>query len=160
MIFLKFYKPKDFEDLNYNLSELQMEFTATLNLVLERIKERELNSDFFSQPISIFLDEKPVGFFVLDLGEDKFGLTENPDSILVRSFSVNPKFQGEGIGKSAMFLITDFVKNNFPKVNEIILSVNERNELAYQIYLKTGFHFFGKIISGKSGLQKILCKKI
>ena len=160
MISLEFYKSDNFTDLNYQLSKIQMEFTATVDSALERIGERKLKQDFLAHPISIFNDEKPIGFFVLDLGKDKFGLTENENSILIRSFSVNPKFQGKGIGKNAMFLVTEFIKNNFSEVNEIVLSVNERNDLAFQIYLKAGFQFFGKTREGRSGPQKILFKKI
>jgi N-acetylglutamate synthase-like GNAT family acetyltransferase len=36
---------------------------------------------------------------VLDFGKDKFELTDNESSVLVRSLSVNPQMQGRGIGK-------------------------------------------------------------
>jgi ribosomal protein S18 acetylase RimI-like enzyme len=160
MISLKFYQAEDFKELNYQLSDLQMEYTASVDLALQRISEREKNGDFFAKPISIFEEKKAVGFFVLDFGKDKLELSENPDCILVRSFSINPKFQGLGYGKTAMNFVYDFIKNNYPEVSEVVLSVNEKNDLAYQIYLKTGYHFYGKTREGRSGLQRILTKKI
>lgn len=160
MIRLKFYKAEDFTELNYQLNDLQMEFTATVDFALERILEREKNGDFFAKPISIFENEIPVGFFVFDLGKDKLELSDNFNCILVRSFSINPKFQGLGYGKMAMNLVPKFVQNNYPDVSEVVLSVNEKNDLAYQIYLKTGYNYYGKTREGRSGLQRILTKKI
>lgn len=160
MVKLEFYKAEDFENLNYDLDEIQKKFTATVALALDRIAIRNEDGDFLAKAVSIYSEDIPVGFLVLDFGADKFSLSDNQNSVLVRSFSVNPLFQGKGFGKSAMFLIVEFVKIHFPKTNEIVLGVNNINNVAFQIYLAAGFKFFGKTRRGRSGLQKILTKKI
>ena len=88
MVTLQFFTEEHFPDLNYQLDEIQLQYTSSAEMALQRIKERNDGKAF---PITILYEEKPVGFFVLDFGEDKFDLTDNPNSTLLRSLSVNPK---------------------------------------------------------------------
>lgn len=124
---------------------------------MERIKERNDPKAF---AITVFEDRQPSGFFVLDFGEDKFELTDNNTSVLLRSLSINPILQGKGIGKAAMQIVGDFVKNNFPGCDEIVLAVNQKNVSAYHIYLKTGYLYDGKSRMGRSGPQYLMSRKI
>lgn len=157
MTSLHFFKPENLSGLQYTLDETQSLFTATAEQALERIKERE---DDLAHPITIFHGEKPAGFFVLDFGEDKFDLTDNKNSVLLRSFSINPQLQGKGIGKSAMLKLDNFVKEHFRECNEIVLAVNEKNSSAYHIYLKTNYLYDGKSRIGRSGPQYLMYKLI
>lgn len=157
MINLQFFTQEDFSRLNYALDENQSQFAATVERALLNIERREDNDAF---PITIMKDNTPAGFFVLDFGEDKFELTDNKDSVLVRSLSVNPEMQGTGIGKGAMMKVDDFVRENFQNCNEIVLAVNQRNESAYHIYLETGYIYEGKTRIGRSGPQYLMYKKL
>ncbi|MFP3598344.1 GNAT family N-acetyltransferase [Chryseobacterium sp. SIMBA_029] len=157
MTSLHFFKPEDVSGLQYTLDETQSLFTATPEQALERIKERD---DDLAHPINIVHDEKSVGFFVLDFGEDKFDLTDNKNSVLLRSFSINPQLQGKGIGKSAMLKLDDFVKEHFRECDEIVLAVNQKNTSAYQLYLKAGYVFEGKTRIGRSGPQFLMYKTL
>lgn len=85
-------------------------------------------------------------------------MTENKDSVLLRSLSINPDFQGKGVGKSVMMIIDDFIKEHFKDCNEIVLSVNERNDFAFEIYLKQHYIYDGKKIAGRSGPQFVMSK--
>ncbi|KXH80405.1 GNAT family N-acetyltransferase [Chryseobacterium kwangjuense] len=157
MISLAFFKQEDFSEVNYTLDEVQQQFTATPEMALQRINER---TDARAFAITITEDEKPAGFFVLDFGDDKLDLTENKKAVLIRSLSVNPQFQGKGIGKMAMQIVDDFVRENFPDCDEIVLAVNQKNIPAYQIYLKTGYIYDGKTRIGRSGPQYLMHKKL
>ncbi|PWN64981.1 GNAT family N-acetyltransferase [Chryseobacterium phosphatilyticum] len=157
MINLQFFTQEDFSRLNYALDENQSQFAATVERALLNIERREDNDAF---PITIMKDNTPAGFFVLDFGEDKFELTDNKDSVLVRSLSVNPEMQGTGIGKGAMMKVDDFVRENFQNCNEIVLAVNQRNESAYHIYLENGYIYEGKTRIGRSGPQYLMYKKL
>ncbi|WP_449399429.1 GNAT family N-acetyltransferase [Chryseobacterium wanjuense] len=139
------------------MNELQLQYTSSAEFALERIKERNTGLEF---PITIFNAEKPVGFFVLDFGEDKLDLTDNPNSTLLRSLSVNPALQGKGIGKKAMLQIDDFTRNHFKDCDEIVLAVNQNNISAYELYLKTGYHYEGKTRIGRSSPQYLMFKKL
>ena len=160
MVDLQFFEPKDLPELNYVLDEIQAQFSALPKQALERIEARNQNDDFFAYPITIFYYEKVAGFCVLDFGDDKLALTDNADSVLLRSLSINPEFQGIGIGKSVMIVLDQFIKEHFKDCNEVVLSVNERNDLAFQIYLKTGYIFEGKKIEGRSGPQIVMFKNL
>lgn len=158
MITLSFYKSEDFEDLtSYSLDELQSQFTAMPKATLEIIKEKNTGDKF---PVTIFYQDKAVGFFVLDFGEDKFELTENENSTLLRSLSINPDYQGKGIGKTSMIILSDFVKDSFPECDEIVLAVNFNNKSAYDLYLKCGFEDQDKTRQMSKGWQNLLSKKI
>lgn len=157
MVHLQFFISEDLAGLNYVLDEVQSLYTSTAEQALERIKER---NDGLAFPVSIFNDEILVGFLVLDFGADKFDITDNPNSVLLRSLSINPDFQGKGIGKSMMFVIDEFVKKHFDTCDEIVLAVNQNNTLAYEIYLKTGYLYDGKIREGRTGPQYLMSKKL
>ncbi|MEG0697569.1 MAG: GNAT family N-acetyltransferase, partial [Algoriella sp.] len=118
-IHLKYTEKQDYISLlNYTLPEDQINFTALPEQTFQRLEER---TDNHAKPITILLDDEPIGFFVLDYGEDKLDLTKNENSLLLRSLSINPAFQGKGFGKIAMNLVDDFVKENFPTINELVL---------------------------------------
>ncbi|WBV59940.1 GNAT family N-acetyltransferase [Chryseobacterium camelliae] len=157
MVHLKFFISEDLAGLNYVLDEVQSLYTSTAEQALERIKER---NDDLAFPVSIFNDDILVGFLVLDFGADKFDITDNPNSVLLRSLSINPEFQGKGIGKAAMLLTDNFVKEHFNTCDEIVLAVNQNNSAAYEIYLKTGYSYDGKIREGRSGPQYLMSKKL
>ena len=158
MITLSFYRSEDFEDLtSYSLDEQQSQFTAMPKATLEIIKGKNTGDKF---PVTIFYQHKAVGFFVLDFGEDKFELTENKNSTLLRSLSINPDYQGKGIGKTSMIILSDFVKDNFPECDEVVLAVNFNNKSAYDLYLKCGFEDQGKTRQMSKGWQNLLSKKI
>lgn len=157
MVILKFYQPQDFPKVNYILSEEQLQFTASPENALQRMKER---NDDQKHPVCIVQNNEIVGFFVLDKSDDKNVFTTNYRAILLRSLSLNPLFQGKGIAKEAMLMIPTFMRNNFPDDNEVVLAVNFQNPLAYQLYLKTGFIDQGKTLTGRNGLQYILELKL
>ncbi|WP_374463362.1 GNAT family N-acetyltransferase [Chryseobacterium sp.] len=157
MIHLEFFKTEDLSAVSYALDENQMRFTATAQQALQSISERDDNNAF---PVTIFYNDQPAGFFVLDFGKDKFELTDNENATLLRSLSVNPQMQGKGIGKAAMLKVGDFVRDRFSHCDEIVLAVNQKNDSAYHIYLKAGYIYDGKTRIGRSGPQYLMYKKL
>lgn len=158
MVNLSFFNPEEhLSGVSYELDESQLQFTATAPQALQSISERD---DYDAFPITILEDNVIAGFFVLDFGIDKFELTDNDHAVLVRSLSVNPEMQGKGLGRIAMMNLDDFIRNNFKDCNEIVLAVNQKNDLAYHIYLKAGYIFDGKTRIGRSGPQYLMHKKL
>ncbi len=157
MIHLEFFKPEDLSGVCYALDENQMKFTATAQQALQSISERDDNDAF---PVTIFENNEPAGFFVIDFGKDKFELTDNENSTLLRSLSVNPQMQGKGIGKAAMLKVDDFIRDRFNTCDEIVLAVNQKNDSAYHIYLQAGYVYDGKTRIGRSGPQYLMHKKL
>ncbi len=157
MVSLQFYSEKDFNGINYPLDQIQAGYTSTAASALKRISERNTGLEF---AVTVFSNEKPAGFFTLDFGDDKLDATGNPDSVLLRSLSVNPEFQGKGIGKAVMLQIDAFVRKNFKNCNEIVLAVNHDNSSAYELYCKAGYHDGGRTKTGRNGLQYLMHKKL
>lgn len=107
--------------------------------------------------VVILKDNQAVGFFVLDGGDDKYRYTDNDKAVLLRSMSINPHHQGQGIGKFALqkSLLFAFCQTHFLNSNAIILGVNHQNIPAQRLYEKADFIKLSKTYLGISGTQFI-----
>jgi RimJ/RimL family protein N-acetyltransferase len=152
MVQLVFFEEKFRQQLvDFQLPPDQHQFTGLPSEVLELSIQ-----DVHRFPIVIENGEEAVGFFVLQQGADILPFSTNPNAILLRAFSINNLHQGNGYGKAAMKLVPLFVKNYFPKVNEIVLAVNERNIAAKKLYESQGFIDQGERRMGNIGSQYLL----
>lgn len=151
------YEPKYFDDLiAYRLDEEQAQFSRIPAEVLTDPKM--MNNEHFHY--CILFDRRVVGFFTLDFSEERLTYSSNKDSVLLRSLSIDPAFQGKGIAKSVMFQLPELVKKQFPKIKEIAFGVNIRNKNAYELYLKTGYSDSGNFYEGKKGPQHLMFKTL
>lgn len=158
MVELVPYQSAHFEELNsFQLDEIQSQFTAS---VYENIVNRKIESILGKFPVTILYDEIPVGFFILDDSQEKTIFTVDENAVLLRSLSLNPKYQGKGIGKQTLILIDDYVRKQFPQITHITLAVNTKNDHAIQLYLKTGYQDTGRTYDGFIGPQYILSKQV
>lgn len=160
MVALAFYNYSHLSALHYQLDEVQGRFTTTADLALSRISHRNIQGDFSARSVTVLYNGRAVGFFVLDFGKDKLDFTEDDDSVLLRSLSVNPEFQGRGIGREAMELLPLFVKKFYPGTAQIVLAVNKDNHSAFRLYQKCGYIFEGKTRPGISGTQLLMYRNI
>ncbi|STY87262.1 Uncharacterised protein [Moraxella ovis] len=84
-------------ELSYEPGDEQIQFT-----VLPKDWLDDERADAYK---AVILDDdlhQVVGFFVLDIGQDKYRYTDNPNAVLLRSMSINPVFQGKGYAKRAL----------------------------------------------------------
>jgi ribosomal protein S18 acetylase RimI-like enzyme len=133
----------------YPLTPEQLEFTAH---PLELLK----NDAHSRTPVTILAGNHIAGFFVLDVSDDRYLYTENPNSILLRGFSIHPEYQGQGIAEKSIQALPTFIHQQFPQFDEVVLGVNERNEAARYVYLKAGFIDEGRRFMGSKGQQYAL----
>jgi RimJ/RimL family protein N-acetyltransferase len=130
----------------YPLTPEQLEFTAH---PLELLKD-----DTYSRTaVTILAGNQIAGFFVLDVSDDRYFYTENPNSVLLRGYSIHPEYQGQGIAKASILALPDFIREQFPQFDEVVLGVNDRNEAARAVYLKAGFVDEGRRYNGIKGEQ-------
>jgi Acetyltransferases len=110
--------------------------------------------------ILVIARDNLVGFFVLHgwAGAKKY--TNNRHSLLLRTFSIDSRYQGRGYGRRVIALLDDFVRANFPDVNEIVLGVNHANVPAQHLYLHHGFTDAGRRVIGIHGEQLVLSRTI
>lgn len=90
-------------------------------------------------PHVILLQERVVGFFILDLSYSEKYYFASEKAIGVRALLVDQQYQGQGIAKQAISSLPDYVKQHYPHFSSIQLTVNCRNKAAYACYLKSGF---------------------
>ncbi|MBP0725235.1 GNAT family N-acetyltransferase [Bacillus sp. RG28] len=153
---LSLYKPEYYDQLKlFKLVEGQEQFTR---LPIESIRVSINNPDCYR--IVILNHDLPVGYFVLQIGESVKEYTENERAILLRSYSINSDQQGKGFGKQSLELLDQLVSKLLPNYTEIVLAVNDRNNVATSLYLKSGFVDRGQKAEGRSGPQKVLFKQI
>lgn len=114
MITLRFYQKSDNLDLNYLLNDEQAEFTALPNHWFDDNRNT-------AYKIVICFNHQPIGFFVLDDGDDKFDYTDDKSALLLRSMSINPNFQGKGYGELALLNLNEFIDTQQISSNKIVL---------------------------------------
>ncbi|WP_202076607.1 GNAT family N-acetyltransferase [Caldalkalibacillus salinus] len=134
----------------YRLSEEQLCYTSH---PLEAVEKCEI--DHTRHPIVIFSHSVMVGFFVLHGWYGVKDYHDNKQAMLIRAYSIDTRYQGKGIAKTSLQLLPKFVSENFPEINELILAVNENNEIAQQVYKRTGFKDKGHRVMGPKGLLHV-----
>lgn len=107
--------------------------------------------------IVILSENEPVGFFLLHSTDRVKEYSENRKAMLLTALSVNHARQGKGYAKAGMNLLSEFVKEEFPECDEIVLAVNYKNLSAQQLYKNVGFHDTGSRKDGRIGEQMIMC---
>lgn len=148
---LHLYAASDKEALErFVLPEEQVIFSALPKDVLD-----EAIQDKCMYPVVIASGDIHAGFFILHEGPDIGEYTANPNAMLLRSFSIDYRYQGQGIAKTAMLQLPEFMKSRFPGRNEVVLAVNRRNKAAQAVYIAAGFQDKGRLIEGPIGPQHI-----
>lgn len=130
----------------YELTEDHLYYTGHPKDCIELAKK---DADRYS--VLAMEEDKLVTFFVLHTNEGVKPYSNNKNSILLRAFSTDSRYQGRGFAKKTLNLLPEFVKNNFIYINEIVLAVNQKNKAAKELYKKCGFVDEGVRKMGKKG---------
>lgn len=131
---------------NYALSEEQLQFTGNPKECVE-LSEADENR----HSILAIENNELVTFFVLHENKGVKPYSENPNAMLLRSFSTDYNYQGKGYAKQSLILLPGFVRKEYPHINEIVLAVNVKNIAAQSLYKKCGYIDEGMRKMGKKG---------
>lgn len=146
---LEKYKPEFLKALKeFELPTEKAQFTALPATILEKLVDNQY-------PVVILNGGAPVGFFLLQSTDRVKEFTDNSRALLLTALSIDNSQQGKGLAKEAMVLMKQFVNQEFPKYDEIILAVNHKNITAQNLYTRVGFSDTGKRKIGKIGEQFI-----
>lgn len=137
--------------LDYQLTPAQLRYTGTPELPIQLSQTYS-----FIHPFVGIDKEAVTNFFVLDEKKDVALYTDNPQAILLRSFSTDCRHLNKGYAKSVMLHLPNYVKQHFPDCNEIVLAVNQQNTLAQKLYQTCGFTFTNREVLGDYGLLLIM----
>lgn len=119
---------------DYYLPDDQLYFSS---MPKESIELSKGNDDRY--PIVGVVDNEVVTFFVLEEKEAVKLYTNDPNTVLLRTFSTNYKHQGKGYAGQCLKLVPEFLKENFPHIEKIVLGVNVKNTAAQRLYKKYGY---------------------
>ncbi|MHC3759931.1 GNAT family N-acetyltransferase [Staphylococcus succinus] len=130
-----------FDDvLGINIAESDLQFTKTPQENIKLAKE-----DLGRHPTLIYNQQQQcIGFFTLHEGQGVEPYTANPNAIFFRSFSIGVDYRGQGYGKQVIQQLPQYVKQYFPSINEIYLTVNDDNEKAQQLYKHCQYEYLGE----------------
>lgn len=102
-----------------------------------------------------------VGFFKLDIAYATNYQFCPEGSIGLRTFVVDKKQQGNGIGTKAVKALFLYLKVNYENYHSVYLTVNCKNLIAFSCYQKGGFEYINeKFLGGAAGPQFIMHRKI
>lgn len=107
-------------------------------------------------PVVVLHQQRPVGFLRLNQNDECADLAQNANAILVKSFSITERMQGQGIAQAALAQLPNYVHTHFPHTNEIILSVNFQNPKAIHVYQKMGYIDTQRVLEGPAGPQHVM----
>lgn len=84
-----------------------------------------------------------VGFFTLHEGDGVAPYSNNKNAIFFRSFSIDSNYRGHGYGKQVIQSLPNYLRQYFPDVDEIYLTVNMDNEIAQKLYQQCRYQNVG-----------------
>ncbi|MDN4491964.1 GNAT family N-acetyltransferase [Ureibacillus aquaedulcis] len=131
---------------SYEITEYQLRFTAS---PIECTLLSDDDPDRFA--ILAIKGGILVTYFNLHKNEGVEPYSGNPNAILLRAFSTDFRYLGNGYAKQALKLLPAFVRKHFNNINEIVLAVNIQNEVAQNVYKKCGYVDEGERRMGKKG---------
>ena len=148
---IRFYRSSDREVLqSYHLTDLR--FTSHPKEAVADLENR--------YAILGLVENQIVTFLIWDAGEEKYTYGGQPDSLLLRSFSTDERFQIRGYGSQTLKILPEFIREHLPMYKSIILGVNERNQVASYLYRENGFSKQPQRILGPAGWQEVYELKI
>ena len=112
------------------------------------------------RPILILSENSLVGFFILQKNKVIEETTLADNCLFLKDHSIDERYQEKGYGKLSIESLSDYVKNHFDGVDEIILSVDYDNLSGQMLYLKTGFRDTKKRHKENGRSKFIYSKKI
>lgn len=140
--------------LALSLTPAQIQFSQSPHGFIE---EADSQLDYYV----ITYQQKVVGFFKLD---KHYHLTLGQQALNqlgLRTFVIGCQFQRKGFATDALALLPDFIKQHYPNVKSLFLTVNCLNQSAYHCYLKAGFIDTEQLyLKGEYGAQHILSRTI
>ena len=111
-----------------------------------------------SQAMAILCDEEPIGFYRIEMQPRSIADRDFERPTLgLRSFFVDARWQGRGLGTLALIAVMRDLKQRHPAACDVVLTVNVRNTPALALYRRAGFRETGGLYhGGRSGPQHVM----
>lgn len=136
--------------LSFSVNEDQKKYVGTISDALDATTDRV--------HLHLILDENlVVGVFLIDLSySEKYDFSPL-DSLGLRAYMIDSRYQGKGFGTLAIKLLPTYLKEIYTHHNHIFLTVNCKNLSARRCYLNGGFLDTEQLyLGGAAGPQHIM----
>ncbi|SKC07387.1 GNAT family N-acetyltransferase [Luteibacter sp. 22Crub2.1] len=93
-----------------------------------------------SEALALLVEDDVVGYVRID--RRAVALGDHPlvdGAVALRSFMIDARWQGKGLGRRALDGIQAYVEGRHPDKERILLMVNVRNEAAVHVYRSAGY---------------------
>ncbi len=137
-------------DLTVQLAQQAFVPSVALSLAKAYIQPNGFCYDPFAIYLRQRLGKELIGFFSL------IHLLDDPTFCYLGGFLIDQRFQGHGHGRTALNEILRFIRTEQPDCATIFLSVHPQNQIAEQLYQRTGFVKTGKWLDGEAEMQLTL----
>ena len=111
-----------------------------------------------SEAMAILRNGEPIGFYRLE--QHARSIADMPfdhTTIGLRSFFIDSRWQGQGLGTLALVAVLRDVVQRRPAARAMVLTVNARNTPALALYRRAGFRETGGLYhGGRSGPQHVM----
>lgn len=145
------YRPEQRERvLGLSLHETQQAFVAPIAQTLAEIHS-QLSAHLIGH------GEQVAGFFLIDQDYAQHYPFASADSVGLRNFFIDQRFQGLGLAKRSLQALPDYLRAQRIAASAVFLTVNCKNEAAIPLYRQCGFEDTGELyLDGGYGPQHIM----
>lgn len=123
---------------------------------------RSWASDSLLEAFLILNRDQPVGFFALDFSIDRHSSyleldTKEGSVAVLRNFFIDERFQGLGLARASLGRINSLLRESYPSVQTLLLTVNVKNAKAAHAYRAAGFEQKDALyLGGQAGPQYVM----
>lgn len=103
----------------------------------------------------LLVDDQPVGFFMLKRGAFLPQWAANGSATL-HALQIDRRVQGQGLGKAFLQGLPGAVRETWPDIEQVMLSVDADNLPAIGLYLALGWVDSGEAYKGRIGYERRL----
>ena len=104
----------------------------------------------------LLLDDQPVGFFMLKRGAFLAPWAAHGSATL-HALQIDRRVQGQGLGKVFLKGLPEAVRETWPDMKQLMLSVDADNLPAFNLYVGQGWVDTGEAYKGRIGYERRLC---
>ena len=149
------------------LTEADRASVIKVKLAPEQIKFSATAEDFLASGSAtqhlhtIAYQNQIVGFFRLDIACPSSYQFCPENTLVLRKLAIDIEMQGKGLGNKSVKAVLPYIRENYPEIEFLYLTVNTKNVAAKSCYLKAGYEDTGKqFLGGPAGPQDIMFARV
>lgn len=143
-------------EAHLELEPEQEEFVDSLAVVFEKLRN---GPSAIEHAFVVVAGEEVVGLFIL-CEQAAMPVWAPPGAITLHNLRIGRSYQGKGYGTLATKLAAQWILENRPGINRLMVSVNVRNVAARRICVNSGFLATGVVDCAPVGIHNILSMQL